>query len=72
MTTQFDALPSSLRARAQLEQFGSVPVLLARPEPASDPPPLLVWLHGRTANKELEAASQSAPWTCLATAIGAI
>ena len=54
MTIRFDALPSSLRARAQLDQFGSVPVLLARPEPASDPPPLLVWLHGRTAYKELD------------------
>jgi alpha-beta hydrolase superfamily lysophospholipase len=54
MTTRFDALPSSLRARAQLDQFGPVPVLLASPEPTSDPPPLLVWLHGRTANKELD------------------
>jgi poly(3-hydroxybutyrate) depolymerase len=54
MTIRFERLPFSLRQAARLDRFGPVPVLLARPEPTDRPPPLLVWLHGRTANKELD------------------
>ncbi|MDP7030471.1 MAG: alpha/beta fold hydrolase [Phycisphaerales bacterium] len=54
MNNQFDALPSALRRQARCERVGDVPVLLVEPEGEVDQPPLLVWLHGRTARKELD------------------
>jgi len=52
-----DALPSALRARAEWTHLtAGVPALLVRP-PAFDEgrtTPLLIWLHGRTAHKELD------------------
>lgn len=51
------ALPKALRDAARWERFGngSIPVLLARPtEAAESRVPALVWMHGRTADKELD------------------
>lgn len=57
MSAKFDQLPSALKKQATLEKLGStaVPCLLVQPEsvPAS-PPPLVAWMHGRTAFKELD------------------
>lgn len=55
MTDQFDALPSALRKQGKLARCGDVPTLLVRAEEVSEgPPPLLLWIHGRTAFKELD------------------
>jgi poly(3-hydroxybutyrate) depolymerase len=49
-------LPSALRSQAKVASVGDVPVLLIRPELViGDRPPLLIWLHGRTAYKEIDA-----------------
>lgn len=57
MSERFDALPSALRRQGLLALCGAVPTLLIRPEPidsAANRPPLLLWIHGRTAFKELD------------------
>jgi dienelactone hydrolase len=52
-------LPSALLARSRPARFdgpsgpGSIPVLLAHPD-WSTPAPTVIWLHGRTATKELD------------------
>lgn len=54
------SLPSSLRAISEHVHLGpGVPCLLVRPDPESPwdstrPIPFLVWMHGRTATKELD------------------
>ncbi|MCH2137069.1 MAG: alpha/beta fold hydrolase [Phycisphaerales bacterium] len=52
----FDALPQSLRRQARVERLGPVPALLIPPErpPSDTPAPMLLWMHGRTARKELD------------------
>lgn len=56
-------LPSALRERLQYERFdgpfGEIPVMLAHPAAGwqserVEPAPICLWLHGRTANKELD------------------
>ena len=53
-------LPKSIRERARFEVFAGVPALVVHPSFASDgamnekPAPVLLWMHGRTANKELD------------------
>ena len=49
-------LPSSLLAHTRLIALGGVPALVAIPPEASAerPAPWLLWMHGRTANKELD------------------
>ena len=56
-------LPSALRERLEYARFdgpyGEIPVLLAHPEPnwqrtGGISAPICLWLHGRTANKELD------------------
>lgn len=53
-------LPSSVRERARFETFAGVPALVVHPSFAGDgalhggPAPVLLWMHGRTANKELD------------------
>lgn len=53
MTTRFDSLPASLRERARPLDLAGVPSLLVLPE-ADDPVPLILWMHGRTVDKELD------------------
>ena len=54
------ALPASVRERSRQETFGGVPALVVHPSLAADgamhgpPAPVLVWMHGRTATKELD------------------
>ena len=47
-------LPSAVRERAILTTLGPAPALVVLPESASAPPPVLLWLHGRQANKEID------------------
>jgi alpha-beta hydrolase superfamily lysophospholipase len=57
-------LPASVRERARVERFGDVPALVVHPGFAADGgmhpgieggrAPVLLWMHGRTANKELD------------------
>lgn len=57
MSPDFDQLPSAIRRNGRLARLGSreVPALLVTPEGTpSTPPPMVLWLHGRTANKELD------------------
>ena len=56
MSTNFDQLPSALRKRSSLEKLGpsGVPALLVQPESPAPNPPLVIWMHGRTAFKELD------------------
>lgn len=54
-----EILPSSLRPHARWERLGAsrVPALLVHPawsDSAEAPPPLVLWFHGRTVNKELD------------------
>jgi len=52
----FDALPQALRRQARIETIAGVPTLLV--QPTTPRPrrgwPMLVWMHGRTARKELD------------------
>ena len=54
----FDSLPQAIVRRATVETLAGVPCLLIPPEPdcliGSGPAPMLVWMHGRTACKELD------------------
>ncbi len=53
-------LPASVREKARFETFAGVPALVVHPSFAPDGaflgerPPVLFWMHGRTANKELD------------------
>lgn len=52
-------MPSSLRAAARWQEFagpdGPIPVMLVHPDwTAAQPAPIVLWLHGRTAHKELD------------------
>jgi len=54
MSDPFAQLPSSLRAAARVVRLSSnIPALLAHPDWKS-PAPTMLWLHGRTAHKELD------------------
>ncbi|TVQ60222.1 MAG: hypothetical protein EA378_12150 [Phycisphaerales bacterium] len=53
MPQPFDQLPSSLRAAARTTTLAGVPTLLAHPD-WDRPAPCCLWLHGRTAYKELD------------------
>jgi len=46
-------LPQDLRRRARLARIGEIPVLLAHPD-WERPAPTVLWMHGRTATKELD------------------
>lgn len=50
---RFAQLPRDLARRAKSVRLGDVPVLLAHPD-WENPAPVMLWLHGRTANKELD------------------
>lgn len=54
MDDRFRQLPRSLAERTTRETLASeVPALIAQPE-GDDPVPFVLWMHGRTANKELD------------------
>ena len=58
MYDPYDTLPQALRKRSRLERLGptDVPTLLIEPEgtPPHSGPPAVLWLHGRTAWKEVD------------------
>jgi dienelactone hydrolase len=48
-------MPSALRAAARWETLAGVPALLVRPQASgAQPAPVVLWMHGRTAHKELD------------------
>lgn len=51
---RFTRLPAYLAERARTVRFGDVPALVAHPD-WKTPAPVMLWLHGRTARKELDA-----------------
>src|SRR5690242_3534476 len=56
---RFAQMPSSLRSAARGEQFdgpyGRIPAMLVHPDwNAARPAPIVIWLHGRTAHKEMD------------------
>jgi dienelactone hydrolase len=55
MIERFKQFPASLASNARLARLGpgNVPALLVHPD-WSTPAPVVLWLHGRTANKELD------------------
>lgn len=53
VSTRFEQLPSRLRAMASVERLGKVPAMVIKPN--DNPRPFLLWIHGRTADKELDA-----------------
>jgi len=57
MDERFTKLPRHLEERSKVVRLAEdVPALVAHPEPGFDRPvPLILWLHGRTAHKELDA-----------------
>jgi dienelactone hydrolase len=57
MIERFAQMPSALRAQARWERFGPsrIPVMLVHPDwNRAEPAPVVIWMHGRTANKELD------------------
>ncbi len=53
--SRFATFPSALTPLSRTDLFGAVPVLLCHPDPElATPAPTVLWLHGRTANKELD------------------
>lgn len=53
MDERFKQLPSYLRERARRTELTGVPALIAVPE-ADGPAPVMLWMHGRTVDKELD------------------
>jgi dienelactone hydrolase len=54
VTDRFSQFPSSLAAQARLARLGpDVPALLVHPD-WSERAPVMLWMHGRTVNKELD------------------
>ena len=58
MIDRFTGLPSSLAEQTRLETLAGVPALLAHPD-WTKPAPTMLWMHGRTANKELDPGRYS-------------
>lgn len=53
MDDRFAQLPRSLAERSRTLDLAGVPALLAHPD-WQDPAPVMLWMHGRTAHKELD------------------
>ncbi len=53
MDDRFKQLPSALRERARRTRLAGVPALVAIPDQAQ-PAPVMLWMHGRTVDKELD------------------
>lgn len=56
MIDRFAQLPASLREKSRTVRLkpGEIPALLCHPDWVS-PAPTMIWMHGRTANKELDS-----------------
>ena len=60
MDPRFAQLPQSLRSQAVSVRLAGVPALVAHPDEgwvggaAPTPRPVMIWMHGRTVNKELD------------------
>lgn len=62
VNSRFAELPSALRSQSISTTLAGVPALLAHPSPgwsdagspAPQPRPTVIWMHGRTVNKELD------------------
>ncbi|HAW95771.1 MAG: hypothetical protein CMJ33_01770 [Phycisphaerae bacterium] len=61
LTAYHETMPQPGKLHSTLDQHGrflrlgaDVPALLVLPEPAARPAPLLIWMHGRTAEKTLD------------------
>ena len=53
---EFGTLHSELRENARQIRLGEdVPALVVVPEAGAAPAPMLVWMHGRTADKALDS-----------------
>jgi hypothetical protein len=50
---RFARFPAALAAQTRAHRFGEIPALLAHPD-WNSPAPVVIWLHGRTVNKELD------------------
>lgn len=53
MSDRFTRFPAALASRTRTARFGDIPALLAHPD-WERPAPVMIWLHGRTVNKELD------------------
>ena len=53
MASRFDTLPTSLKKQARPARLAGVPSLLVHPDWAR-PAPFVLWMHGRTVDKELD------------------
>ena len=53
MNSRFDSLPRRLRTVSEEVEIGEVPCLLVRG--SNEPRPFILWIHGRTADKELDS-----------------
>jgi len=53
MPDRFDTLPTSLKQQARRATLAGVPAMLVHPD-WERPAPLVLWMHGRTADKELD------------------
>jgi dienelactone hydrolase len=54
MTDRFSQLPSALREASRIVRLnGTIPALLIHPD-WKTPTPIMIWMHGRTADKELD------------------
>jgi alpha-beta hydrolase superfamily lysophospholipase len=51
--SRFKQFPTFLAQQSRTYKFGEIPVLLAHPN-WERPAPVVLWMHGRTANKELD------------------
>jgi len=55
---RFAGLPSSLAKQTRFTTLAGVPAMMAHPDWAT-PAPTMLWMHGRTANKELDPGRYS-------------
>ncbi|MEZ6234362.1 MAG: prolyl oligopeptidase family serine peptidase [Phycisphaerales bacterium] len=53
MASRFDTLPTSLKKQARPTRLAGVPSLLVHPD-WERPAPFVLWMHGRTVDKELD------------------
>lgn len=53
MIDRFSQLPRALAERTRMMRLAGVPAIVAHPDWRT-PAPMMIWMHGRTANKELD------------------